>query len=429
MRIFVAGGTGVLGRRAVALMVEAGHVVTVVSRSPDREAAVRDAGAVPANVDVFDAVAVTTAVDGHDVVANLATHIPRASRMAMPSAWKDNDRLRTAASTNLAAAALTNGAARFIQESIAFVYADAGGAWITEDRAVEATANLASALVAESNAARVADSGGIGIALRFAQFYGPDSHTTLDTIRFARRRVAGGFGKDAYVSSITTDDAASAVLAALDAPSGLYNVGDDDPLTRQELAAVVAAAVGAKPPIIPPRRMAPLSRRPGCGAGPVPAGVEQALPRDDRVVAEDRQRPPGLARGRRGHRGPAPGELGVRHPTVDREPGFDQFEQCGQPCGLRGVARPQQDAFGVGDRLADLEDLELAQHHRRGKPLDGRSTGTDRIHLLPSSACPIPTAAIVRRANAPMSTQGPTGSRHTDPDIAHANTTEMIGDT
>ncbi len=95
--------------------------------------------------------------------------------------------------------------------------------------------------------------------MRFAQFYGPDSHTTLDTMRFAKKRVAGGFGKDTYVSSVTTDDAASAVLAALGAPSGTYNVADDEPLTRQELAAVVAAAVGAKPPIIPPRRMARLA--------------------------------------------------------------------------------------------------------------------------------------------------------------------------
>jgi nucleoside-diphosphate-sugar epimerase len=256
MRIFVAGGTGVLGRPAVRLMVAAGHEVTVVARSPEREAQVRELGATPASVDIFDTSAVRNAVDGHEAVANLATHIPKAARMAVPSAWKENDRIRTEGSTNLTDAALATGAGRFIQESICFLYSDAGDQWITESSDVSAKANLATALVAEANAARVTESGAVGLVLRFAQFYGPDSHTTLDTVRFAKKRVAGGFGKDTYVSSVTTDDAASAVVAALTAPSGLYNVADDDPVTRQEYCAVLAATIGAKPPIIPPRRMA-----------------------------------------------------------------------------------------------------------------------------------------------------------------------------
>jgi len=259
MRIFVAGGTGVLGRRAVALMVEAGHEVTVSTRSTARQVAVGAAGATPVTVDLFDAPAVVKMVEGHDVVANLATHIPKASRMAMPSAWKENDRIRTEVSTNLAAAVLSTGVGRYVQESIAFLYADAGDAWITEAAPVEPTANLASALTAEANVIRVVEAGATGIALRFAGFYGPDSHSTLDTIRFAKKRVAGGFGKDTYVSSITTDDAAAAVFAALNAPSGLFNVGDDDPVTRHEFAAVLAEAIGGKAPIIPPRRMARLA--------------------------------------------------------------------------------------------------------------------------------------------------------------------------
>jgi nucleoside-diphosphate-sugar epimerase len=259
MRIFVAGGTGVLGRPAVRLLVTAGHHVTVAVRSAQREALVRELGATPAAVDIFDADAVRRAVEGHDVVANLATHIPKASRMAVPSAWKDNDRIRTEGSTYLANAAIATGAGRFVQESICFLYADAGDAWITETSAVEATANLATAITAETNAMRVADSGAVGVALRFAQFYGPDSHTTLDTIKYAKRRVAGGFGKNTYVSSITTDDAAESVVSALVAPSGIYNVADDEPVTREEYARVLAEALGTKPPIIPPRSVARLA--------------------------------------------------------------------------------------------------------------------------------------------------------------------------
>jgi nucleoside-diphosphate-sugar epimerase len=273
MRIFVAGGTGVLGRPAVRLLAAAGHEVTVATRSASREELVRQLGATPVSVDIFDAGAVRSAVEGHDVVANLATHIPKASRMAVPSAWKDNDRIRTEASTNLADAAIAAGASRFVQESICFLYADAGAEWITETSAVEATANLATAITAETNAMRVAESGAVGVALRFAQFYGPDSHTTLDTIKYARRRVAGGFGKETYVSSVTTDDAGAAVVAALQAPSGIYNVADDEPVTRQEYAAVLAMAIGAKPPVIPPRSVARLA-----------GGRAAALARSQRVA-------------------------------------------------------------------------------------------------------------------------------------------------
>ena len=38
------------------------------------------------------------------------------------------------------------------------------------------------------------------------------------------------------------------MVAALAAPSGIYNVGDDEPLTRREAGLVVADALGVKPP-------------------------------------------------------------------------------------------------------------------------------------------------------------------------------------
>jgi nucleoside-diphosphate-sugar epimerase len=56
--------------------------------------------------------------------------------------------------------------------------------------------------------------------------------------------------ESAYGSSITTDDAASAVVAALDAPSGVYNVVDDRPLTRAEYVEALAEALGVPTPTI-----------------------------------------------------------------------------------------------------------------------------------------------------------------------------------
>ena len=87
-KVFVAGATGVLGKRAVARLVAEGHEVTGVARSEQKAQLLRRLGAAPVAVDVFDAAAVRDAVAGHDVVMNLATHIPPLSKAAAPGAWK-----------------------------------------------------------------------------------------------------------------------------------------------------------------------------------------------------------------------------------------------------------------------------------------------------------------------------------------------------
>ena len=63
---------------------------------------------------------------------------------------------------------------------------------------------------------------------------------------------------NAYWSSVAHVDAAAATVALLDAPSGLYNICDDDPLTRREWAGVVAEAIGAPPPKPMPAMVATL---------------------------------------------------------------------------------------------------------------------------------------------------------------------------
>src|SRR5947209_7447517 len=88
MRVFVAGATGVLGKRAVRLLVEGGHTVTAVARSQDKAALLEALGTTPVTVDLFDAAAVKSAVAGHDAVLNLATHIPAGARAALRTALR-----------------------------------------------------------------------------------------------------------------------------------------------------------------------------------------------------------------------------------------------------------------------------------------------------------------------------------------------------
>jgi nucleoside-diphosphate-sugar epimerase len=252
-KVFVAGATGVLGWRAVDRLVQAGHAVSGVARSPEKAARLRGLGAAPVQVDVFDAAALRDAVAGNEVVCNLATHIPRTSKARRDAAWVENDRIRREASRNLVDAALAAGAGRYVQESITFLYADAGDAWIDEDAPMDPPAYARSVLDAEAQAKRFTDAGRTGVVLRFGLFYGADSHHTVDALRLARRRVAATFGRaDAYISSITTDDAAAAVVAALDAPAGIYNVVDDEPLTRRAYADALGDARGGRRLHMPP---------------------------------------------------------------------------------------------------------------------------------------------------------------------------------
>jgi len=253
MRILLTGATGVIGRRLLPLLIGAGHSVTAVARRPQSHAELARAGAVPIEVDLFAADAVRKAVAGHDAVINLATHLPAGWRIFLPGAWAENDRIRRLASANLVDAAIATGAARFIQESFAPVYPDRGGEWIDERTPIAPVGYNRSVVDAERSAERFSGSGRTGVVLRFAVFYGPDSWFTRDLIRYVRRGWAPIPGAaDSYFSSVSHDDAAAAVVAALDAAPGIYNVVDDEPLRRREFFGSLAGVLGVPPPRLPP---------------------------------------------------------------------------------------------------------------------------------------------------------------------------------
>ena len=135
------------------------------------------------------------------------------------------------------------GVRRLVQESLAFVYADGGDAWLTEDAPVVGGTTTSSALDAEANAARAA-SAATPWSCASASSSG---RTATSPARTSRRRAAGispSLGRrEAYRPTLWLDDAAAAVGAALAAPPGVYNVADADPPTRAEIDAALAAVV------------------------------------------------------------------------------------------------------------------------------------------------------------------------------------------
>lgn len=262
-RVFVAGATGVLGWRAVRELVRAGHEVTGIARSDEKADLLRSLGATPARVDLFDPAAIRDAVAGHDAVLNLATHVPPPSQMARRSAWDEHERIRTEGSRILVDAALAAGATVYVQESLAFAYADGGDRWLDEDWPLFDGGAAIAVKAAEAEVARFTASGAPGgavgrpprrgIALRFGQFYAPDSNQLQTMVALARRGASMLIGvPDGYAPWVWLDDAARAVVAALDAPAGVYNVCDDDTLTRREADAALATAVGGKKLLRPP---------------------------------------------------------------------------------------------------------------------------------------------------------------------------------
>ncbi len=252
MNVFVAGATGVVGQRAVVALLATGAGVTAMARSPRKWAELQRLGATPVAVDLFDRAALATAVAGHDVVCNLATAIPTGPEAAEPAAWAVTDRIRREGARNLVDAALAVGAARYVQESIVLLYADGGAALLDETAPIAASGTASSAVDAEASAARFAEHGGAGVVLRFGQFYGHDSGHTVAAIGAVRAGAPGELGDAAaYRSVITTDDAATAVVAALRAPSGVYNVVDDEALSRAANVAALADALGVPVPVPP----------------------------------------------------------------------------------------------------------------------------------------------------------------------------------
>lgn len=243
--IVITGSTGVIGRRAARELLAAGHRVTGVTRSARGRERLESVGARSVEADVFDAASLRRAFDAADAVVNLLTHVPSADRMADPSAWEENNRLRTEASAAIARAARAARARRLVQESIAFVYADGGDAWLDEDAPVAGGGVATTALTAERNARELFD--GDTVVLRFGVFMGPDSGSTqaaLETARGGTSIAAGPPG--AYRPTIWLDDAAAAIAAALRVPAGTYNVTDADPPTHAEIDAALAAAVGVE---------------------------------------------------------------------------------------------------------------------------------------------------------------------------------------
>ncbi len=253
VKVFVAGATGVLGRRIVRQLSERGHAVTGGVRGGEGERTVLADGGDPRYPDLFDAGALAEAAEGAEVVVRAATAIPTKLR---PSAkdWAMNDRIRREGTSALTDATARVGAVAYIQEGVVWAFRNPDGSPYDEDAPPVGDPVLASALDAERIGREAGERHGFAVGvLRCGGFYFADGwHTRIMGESLARRRPALiGPGTNVW-SMVHADDAASAFVAAVEHPrSGVWHVVDDRPVAMIDFLSGMAKRLG----VVPPRRM------------------------------------------------------------------------------------------------------------------------------------------------------------------------------
>ena len=261
MKMFVAGGTGVIGRRLVQQLVAHGHQVTATTTDPGKLSVLKQLGADAVVMNGLDAVSVSQAVVAArpDAIMHQMTAIAGKPDLKHFDRWfATTNRLRTEGTDYLLAAAEATGVSTVVAQSYAAWNGIRTGGWVKIE---EDPLDLHAGTVAHAamKAVRYLEDAVVksgGAALRYGSLYGPGASDTL--VEAVRKRqfplVGGGTG---HTSWVHVDDAASATILAVEQQAtGVFNIVDDAPAPASEWLPYLAACAGAKPPLRVPTWLA-----------------------------------------------------------------------------------------------------------------------------------------------------------------------------
>lgn len=265
VRVFVAGGSGVLGRRLVPQLVARGHQVTATTTNATKLTQLAGLGADGVVMDGLDAASVGEAVARarpdvivHQMTAIAVGHAGKPDMKHMDRWFAGTNRLRAEGTDHLVAAAEAAGVGHIIAQSYGAWNGIREGGWIKTERdrldpMTGTPAEPGMAALGHVEDAVLKAGGGI---LRYGWFYGPEA--IEDVAGPVRRRqfpiVGSGAG---HCSWVHLDDAASATLLAVEQKAtGVFNIVDDEPAPATEWLPYLAACVGAKPPMRVPAWLA-----------------------------------------------------------------------------------------------------------------------------------------------------------------------------
>ncbi len=259
MRVFVAGASGVIGRRLVPLLVQAGHDVVGMVRTLDEVRRLEQPGVRGVAVDVYDRrrLAEVLAAERPEIVVHELSALPAELGPSGAAQFDANSRMRTEGTRNLVEASVDAGVRRVVAQSYAHVYKPQGG-WVkSEDEPLNLGPDVPELRRRNVEAIQtlertVLETPGLeGVALRYGTFYGLDTAYGPDgsIARLMRQRhypiVGSGQGRTSFID---VDDAAAATLLALSGPTGIYNITDDEPAPMADWVPVYARLLGAPHP-------------------------------------------------------------------------------------------------------------------------------------------------------------------------------------
>ena len=258
MKIFVAGGTGAIGRPLIAKLLAKGHALIALTRSPEKAQALAKQGVEPAIADVFDADAVKSVVSrAHpEVVIEQLTALPKTyTRESMNAAAALNNRIRLEGGANVLTAAQAAGVRRYLRQSVAF-FAIPGPGLADEATPLAFDASPAVAAGARELAeleGRLLETHNLeGIVLRYGFFYGPGTwfNPDGDVAEQVRQQQFPIIGNGEGVWSwLHIEDAALATIAAAERGNpGIYLIANDQPLPLHKWLPAFARWLNAPPP-------------------------------------------------------------------------------------------------------------------------------------------------------------------------------------
>lgn len=259
MRVFIAGGSGVIGRRLLPQLVERGHQVVATARSPEKLGGLRELGADAVVMNGLDAGSVGEAVARAEpeVVVHQMTAISGTGDLKhFDEEFAPTNELRTRGTDHLLTAAEAVGVRRFVAQSYTgWPNARAGGPTVRSEndpldpnppaaqrKTLEALRHLERTVVGATSLD--------GIVLRYGNLYGPDTSMANEYAQLIRERKLPVVGSGGGVwSFLHVHDAAAATLKAIEGASpGVYNVTDDEPAPIAEWLPYLAECLDAPPP-------------------------------------------------------------------------------------------------------------------------------------------------------------------------------------
>jgi nucleoside-diphosphate-sugar epimerase len=269
MRVFVAGGTGVVGQRLVPQLVARGHQVTATTTSAAKLDLLERLGATGVVMDGLDAVSVGEAVAKarpdtivHQMTGLSEAHAGQPDLKHPDRFFAATDRLRSEGTDHLLAAAEATGVSHVVAQGFGAFNGIREGGWVkTEEDPLDPGPTSARKLAETLRHLEDVVVKAGGAVLRYGSLYGPGAID--DQVGLVRKRQFPLVGRaSGYCSWVHLDDAASAtVLAVEQKASGVFNIADDEPAPASEWLPYLAACAGAKRPMRVPAWLARLLAR------------------------------------------------------------------------------------------------------------------------------------------------------------------------